>query len=176
MKIHSTAIEGLRVIETDSYGDERGHFERIFCAQALRQAGIEFRVRQSSLSYNKQAGTLRGMHWQRAPRSETKLVYCVRGAVYDVVIDLRPDSASYLKWVGTELNQDNGSALYIPAGCAHGFISLQPETELLYMMDEVFAPECATGLRWNDNAFGIQWPRQPVIIAQKDCDWPDYVA
>ena len=174
MKFSKTAIEGLQIIEQERQTDNRGYFARTFCEQELKQAGINFSICQSSISFNIQKGTLRGMHFQLAPKPEAKIIRCTRGAVFDVAVDLRKNSSSYLKWVSTELSEENGRAFYIPVGCAHGFITLLPNTELLYMMDVEYYATSAGGVRWNDKAFGIKWPSEPTLMSDKDAVWPDY--
>lgn len=174
MRFHPTEIDGLLLIEPERRSDDRGYFARTFCEHELQQQGITFPVRQSSVSFNTQQGTLRGMHFQLQPKPEAKIVRCVKGSAFDVVVDLRKNSSSYLKWVGQELSEKNGSSFYIPVGCAHGFITLQPETEMLYMMDIEYDAAASGGVRWDDKAFSIQWPATPSLMSEKDATWPDY--
>ena len=175
MRFVKTYIEGLLLIEPERHTDNRGYFARSFCEQELKQQGIAFHIRQSSVSFNPHQGTLRGMHFQLHPKPEAKIVRCVRGKAFDVVIDLRKNSSTYLRWVGMELSEKNGSSFYIPIGCAHGFLTLQPDTEMLYMMDMDYDAASSGGVRWDDKAFGIKWPSQPTLMSDKDASWPDYV-
>lgn len=169
-----TKLEGAFVVELDRRADLRGFFARTFCALEFEAHGLNPRIAQCNLSYNKRRRTLRGMHWQVPPSTEVKLVRATRGAVYDVIVDLRPDSATYLQHVGVELTSDNGRMLYIPEGFAHGFQSLEDETEVTYQMSEFYAPEQARGARWNDPAFGIAWPLPDPIMNDRDRTWPDF--
>ena len=175
MHFSKTDIEGLLLIKPERNKDNRGYFARTFCEQELRQEGIIFPIRQSSVSFNVQQGTLRGIHYQLHPKPEAKIVRCVRGSAFDVVVDLRKNSNTYLHWVGQELSEKNGYSFYIPVGCAHGFMTLQPDTEMFYMMDMEYDAACSGGVRWNDKAFGIQWPATPSVMSEKDASWPDYV-
>ena len=152
--------------------DERGYFARTFCQKEFEEHGIDFDSVQCNVSFNKQAGTLRGMHFLRKPAVESKLVRCVRGAFYDVIVDLHPESPTYLQSFGIELSQDNLKALYVPGNFAHGFLTLEDDTEISYMMNEFYAPECDAGLRFDDPALGIKWPIPPKVISEKDQNWP----
>jgi dTDP-4-dehydrorhamnose 3,5-epimerase len=174
MRISETDIPGLLLLETEVLRDERGYFARIFDEAELTARGIAFATRQSSLSFNARRGTLRGLHYQIAPAAETKLVRCLRGAVFDVAVDLRPQSGTFTRWHGCELSGDNMHALLIPPGCAHGFVTLADKSELLYQIDTPYAPELARGVRWNDPAFAIAWPLQPAVIAPRDAAYPDF--
>lgn len=172
MIFHKTKIEGLYVIEPEFKVDERGYFGRIFCMEELKKAGLDFNLAQASLSFNKKKGTIRGMHFQKEPKAEDKIVQCVRGAIYDVAVDLRPDSATYGKWVAEELNEDNKKMFYIPKGFAHGFQTITDDCLVQYLMSEFYSPEHASGVRWNDPFFGITWPIKNPILSKKDMEWP----
>lgn len=174
MRFENTPVEGLLAVSTGAQADARGHFARVFCEIEMAEAGHAFHVVQSSISANSKKSTLRGLHYQSDAAPETKLVRCVRGAVWDVVVDLRPSSVSYLKWYGAELSGDNLTALLIPPGCAHGFMTLTDNAEVLYMMDQAYVPDTACGVRWNDAAFAIQWPGQPAVISERDATYPDF--
>jgi dTDP-4-dehydrorhamnose 3,5-epimerase len=170
-----TAIPGLVEILPERATDDRGAFLRSFCAAEFAAAGIAFNPVQSSLSENLRRHTLRGMHWQAAPAAERKLVRCVRGAVHDVVLDLRP-GPGFGAHLGVALSAASGHALLVPAGCAHGFLTLTDDAALDYMMDVPFAPALARGLRWDDPRFAIPWPAAPVVISARDAAWPDFDA
>lgn len=156
--------------------DERGFFARTFCVQELAAHGLEPGVVQRSISYNKVRGTLRGMHYQIAPHEETKLVSCLRGAVFDVVLDLRPTSPTYRRWAGVNLTADGFEALYVPKGCGHGFVTLTDDAVVHYEISEFHHPECARGVRFDDPAFDIGWPLPPVVINQRDRGYADFTA
>lgn len=168
LKFLPLPLSGAFVVEPEPIADERGLFARTFCAQEFAAHGLNPQLVQCSLSFNKSKGTLRGMHYQVKPHEEDKLVRCTRGAIYDVILDLRPDSPTFKRWTGIELSAVNRKALYIPAGFAHGFLTLQDETELFYQMSEFFFPECAVGVRWDDTAFDIKWPESVVVISVRD--------
>jgi dTDP-4-dehydrorhamnose 3,5-epimerase len=168
MTVRETPIRGAFVIETDAATDERGEFVRLLCVRDLEGAGLEARFVQSSLSCNRQRGTLRGLHFQAAPRQEVKLVGCVRGSAFDVMVDLRPDSASYLGHFASVLSAANRLMHYIPKGVAHGFQALTDDTELLYFISEVYDPALARGIRWNDERIGIRWPLAPSVMSARD--------
>jgi dTDP-4-dehydrorhamnose 3,5-epimerase len=174
MLVRETAIQGVFVIEPERREDERGFFARTFCAAELAQWRLVDRFRQSSVSYNVRRGTVRGMHFSRAPHEETKIVRCTSGAIFDVVVDLRPDSPTRLKWVGVPLTAENRHALYIPHGFAHGFQALHDNTEVLYMIDNDYVPGAAAGLRWNDPAIGVRWPEPITVISQRDLTFADW--
>lgn len=151
-------LPGTFILEPERHHDDRGYFARTFCADELAARGLDTRIAQCSVSWNRRAGTLRGMHYQIAPHEETKLVRCTRGAIYDVVLDLRPSSRAFRTWRAVELSAVNGWSLYIPAGVAHGFQTLADDTEVLYQMSTSVRPDAARGVRWDDPAFGIAWP------------------
>lgn len=163
-----TSLQGAYVIEAERVEDERGFFARTWCQHEFQARGLNMVIVQCSISFNQSKGTLRGMHYQSAPKAEAKLVRCTRGAIYDVIVDLRPDSATFKKWTASELTADNHRMLYIPEGLAHGFQTLQDETEVFYQMSEFYAPECARGFRWDDPAFAIDWPRPMSAISDRD--------
>lgn len=166
-----TKLEGVFIIDLESRTDERGFFARTFCMREFEDSGLNPNVVQCNLSFNLKKGTLRGMHYQIAPSTETKLVRCVRGAIYDVIIDLRPTSPTYLAHIGVELTAENRRSLYIPDQIAHGFQTLMDETEVIYQMGDFYAPEYACGYRYDDPAFGIEWPLPVSVISDKDREW-----
>jgi dTDP-4-dehydrorhamnose 3,5-epimerase len=174
MRFVPTNLAGALVVETEPREDERGLFARAYCRDEFAARGLVTAWAQCNLSFNRRKGTLRGMHWQADPHPEVKLVRCTRGAAYDVIVDLRPDSPTYRQWVGVELTADNRKAVYIPAGFAHGFQTLADDTELFYQMSEFYHPESARGARWDDPALGIQWPAcEHRVIAPRDFAFPD---
>ncbi len=171
-----TAVQGAYAITPEFQRDIRGGFARLWDAQEFAAQGLETTVVQCSLSTNARRGTLRGMHYQVAPFEEVKLVRCTRGAIHDVVIDLRPDSSTYLRHVAVELTAENRVAVYVPTGCAHGFQTLTDDTEVWYQISAPFSAEHARGVRWNDPAFKIRWPiTPPAVILERDAAYPDYV-
>lgn len=174
MKADPTRLPGVFVIRSEHSEDERGVFYRTFCEESFRTAGLVPPVLQSSLSINRQRHCLRGMHYQKSPGDETKLVRCVAGSIFDVALDLRPTSPTHCQWFGIELSATNGLALYIPPGCAHGFLTLEADSHVLYQMDAPYRPNLAAGVRWNDPAFAIDWPARPEILSTRDRDYPDY--
>ncbi len=176
MILEPTPLPGLMLVRQQRHGDARGFFARTFCAQAFAAAGHPFSPVQMSTSFSARALTLRGMHWQAPPHGETKLVRVTRGAVFDVAVDLRSGSPTLGRWHGVHLDAEGGDAFLIPAGFAHGLLTLADETEVLYAMDVPFVAEAARGARWNDTAFGIAWPATPAVIAPKDAAWPDWTA
>jgi dTDP-4-dehydrorhamnose 3,5-epimerase len=171
-----TPLAGAYVIETESIPDERGFFARTFCRNQFTAQGLNPNLAQCNISFNKLRGTLRGMHYQKSPYQETKLVRCTQGAIYDVIIDLRRDSTTFTRWFGIELNTDNRKAIYVPEGFAHGFISLKDNTEVLYQMSEFFNGEYAAGVRWDDPMFSIQWPIEVMVISERDLAYLDFIA
>jgi dTDP-4-dehydrorhamnose 3,5-epimerase len=175
MRIEPAAVAGVMLVSVEPHVDDRGLFARTYDAATFAAAGLPVNWPQCNVSWNRSRGTLRGMHYQRAPFGEPKLVRCTAGRVFDVAIDLRPGSPTYCRWVGVELSRERRNALLIPAGCAHGFLTLDDEAEVFYMMGEVFHPEAAAGVRWNDPAFGIEWPLAPTTMADRDASWPDFV-
>jgi dTDP-4-dehydrorhamnose 3,5-epimerase len=171
----AASLPGAYVIELEPHRDSRGFFARTWCRREFEEHGLDADLAQCSMSYNARRGTLRGLHWQAAPKEEAKLVRCTTGAIYDVIIDLRPESPTYLKHFGVELTQGDRRALYIPRGFAHGLQTLTDETEVFYQISEFFAPEHARGIRWNDPAFGIEWPIPDPIILDRDNSYPDFL-
>ncbi len=174
MRFLPTAIAGVTVVETEPHTDDRGAFARLHCPEEFAAAGHRFQPAQTSLSRNPAAGTLRGMHHQPAPHAETKLVRAVRGAIFDVAIDLRPGSPTYRQWTAAELSAGNGRALLIGEGIAHGFLTLEPDTDVLYQISPAFQPGHEAGVRWDDPAFAIAWPRPPALISARDAAYPDH--
>jgi dTDP-4-dehydrorhamnose 3,5-epimerase len=165
-------LAGVYVIEIERLADERGFFARSFCAEEFAARGLEAPMHQCSVSYNARAGTLRGMHCQIAPHEEHKLVRCTAGAIYDVVVDIRESSPTYRRWFATELTAANRRSLFIPPGFAHGFLSLADHSEVYYMISAPHAPQSSRGFRWNDPAFGIEWPQPPEVISARDASYP----
>ena len=176
MIIRSTDIDGLKIIDIDRIDDNRGFFARSFCKDEFLKNNLENEIVQCNISQNVHKGTLRGMHYQLHPHEEVKMVRCTQGAIFDVVIDLRKESATYLMWRGFDLCADDYRMLYIPKGCAHGFQTLEDSSDVQYMVTEAYHPDFYQGVRWNDNVFGIQWPIVSPIISEKDQNYPDYRA
>ena len=170
-----TELPGVFLIEPERHEDERGFFAQTWTARDFAARGLEARVVESNLSYTRRRATLRGMHFQRAPRAQAKLVRCTAGSVYDVAVDLRTDSPAFRRWVGAELTARNRLALFVPAGFAHGYLTLEDDTEVLYQVSDVYAPEHSGGVRWDDPAFGIRWPDVgPLVINERDRTYPDF--
>jgi dTDP-4-dehydrorhamnose 3,5-epimerase len=174
MKIERTVLPSVMLVAIEPHSDQRGLFARTFDDDAFAAAGLTISWRQCNTSWNRQRGTLRGMHFQLSPFEEPKLVRCTRGRVFDVAIDLRRDSSTFRRWIGIELSYERRNALFIPGGCAHGFLTLEDDCEVFYMMGEVFVPEAAAGVRWNDPAFAIAWPFEPATMSERDANWPDF--
>ena len=174
MEFIRTEVAGVFVVVADALTDERGVFARTFDAAEFGAAGLPTVWPQCNTSSNRRRGTLRGMHFQAEPRPDTKLVRCTRGRIFDVVVDVRRESQTCGSWFGVELSHDRRNALFIPAGCAHGFITLVDDCEIFYMMGEIYVPELARGVRWNDTAFGIKWPFEPVVMSERDASYPDF--
>jgi dTDP-4-dehydrorhamnose 3,5-epimerase len=172
MRFIETPLPGAWVIEPIAYEDERGHNVRAFCKKTMEAYGITTQVVQCNSVGSAKAGTLRGMHFQRHPYEEAKLVRCVRGALYDVVIDLRPDSPTYQRYYGVELTADNMKMIFVPKGFAHGLLTLKDDTEVYYMVSEYYTPGYEGGIRFDDPAIGIQWPGEVKVISEKDRSWP----
>ncbi len=169
-----TPIPGAFLIDLEKRGDDRGFFARAFCEKEFAAHQLVTRFVQVNNSLSAQKGTLRGMHYQLAPRAETKLVRCIRGALYDLILDLRPGSATFGKSCGAELSADNRRMMYVPKGFGHGFITMTDDTEAFYFVDEFYAPECERGLRWNDPRFSLAWPLAPVVLSDKDANQRDF--
>lgn len=174
MKFSALSLKGAFLIELERFEDERGFFARSWSREEFEAAGLDGSLAQCSVSFNKKKSTLRGMHYQVKPYEESKLVRCTMGAIYDVIIDLRPDSATFKKWHGVELNAENHKALYIPKSFAHGYVTLKDSSEVFYQISELYHPECAKGVRWEDPAFGIKWPAGKKMINARDSGYPDF--
>jgi dTDP-4-dehydrorhamnose 3,5-epimerase len=175
MRFTETALAGVVVVEIEPHADDRGHFARTFCREEFARAGLPVDFPQCNLSFNARRGTLRGMHWQADPHPEGKLVRCTRGAIRDVLVDIRPESPTFRRWVAVELTEDNATAVFVPPGYAHGFQTLVDRSEVLYHMTEVYHPGLARGARWNDPAFGIDWLIADPILSPRDAAYPDLV-
>ncbi|MEX2156218.1 MAG: dTDP-4-dehydrorhamnose 3,5-epimerase [Gemmatimonadales bacterium] len=167
-------LAGAMLVDLERHADERGFFARTWCQQEFRSAGLSDRLVQASISHNRCRGTLRGMHYQEPPHAEEKLVRCTHGAIWDVIIDLRPASPTYLRHLGVELCADTGRALFIPTGFAHGFQTLRDDSQVFYQMSHFYAPAAARGIRWNDPRFGIEWPATPPLLHPRDGAYPDF--
>ncbi len=169
----ASSLEGVVVVTPEARQDDRGWFARTFCYSEFLERGLNPVIEQCSVSFNLHARTLRGMHYQASPHEECKLVRCPRGAIYDVVVDLRSKSPTYLEWFGVELTEANALALYIPEGVAHGFLTVVDNTEVLYQMSTSYVPSAAKGVRWDDPAFAVVWPEQPQHLSDRDRLYPD---
>lgn len=174
MEFSKTSLKDALIIEPKRLEDERGFYARGLCQKEFADQGLVLNIVQSNISFTHKKATLRGMHYQQAPHQEVKIVRCTRGAIYDVIIDMRTESPTFKQWLGVELTEDNRKTLYIPGGFAQGFITLRDNTEVSYSVNEYYHPEVETGLRFNDPAFGIEWPITPEIMTDKDKSWPDY--
>jgi dTDP-4-dehydrorhamnose 3,5-epimerase len=174
VKFRETKLAGAFVVEPERVVDERGFFARSYCRREFERLDLESGFVQSSISYNEARGILRGMHYQVAPHEEAKLVRCTRGAIHDVIVDLRPGSTTFNQWVGMELSAENRLTLYVPRGFAHGFVTLEPQTELAYQISAFYEPGSAVGFRWDDPAFGIEWPVAQPIVSERDAAFPDF--
>ena len=174
MKFVETGLSGAFLIEPERLSDERGFFARTWCREEFAAHGLDPSLVQCNISFNRKKGTLRGMHFQTRPHEEAKVVRCTQGNIYDVMVDLRPESGTFKQWFGAELSAENRLSLYIPAGFAHGFLTLSDDAEVLYLMSEFFHPECASGVRWNDPAFSIAWPGKVSVISDRDASYPDF--
>jgi dTDP-4-dehydrorhamnose 3,5-epimerase len=175
MKFVETRLKNAFIVEAERFEDERGYFARNWTHREFEAAGLDTRLVECNTSFNRRKGTLRGMHYQEAPHEQVKLVRCIRGAIYDVIIDLRPASTSFKQWLAVELSADNARMLYVPVGFAHGFQTLADDTEVAYQMSSYFEPESGRGIRWNDPAFGIEWPETDQrIMISRDREYPDF--
>lgn len=172
MLFEGVSVKGAFIIEPERRMDERGFFARMYCERELAERGLAGGICQINTGFSQRAGTLRGLHYQAPPHAEVKVVRCVRGAAYDVVIDLRPDSSTFKKWFGVELTADNGRLLYAPEGTAHGYLTLTNDTELIYMTSKSYAPNETRGVRFNDPVFNIVWPAEVSVISKADLSWP----
>jgi dTDP-4-dehydrorhamnose 3,5-epimerase len=174
MKFLETKLSGVFEIHPELIHDERGFFARSWCQKEFASRGLNSRLVQCNISGSLRKGTLRGMHYQVTPNAETKLIRCTRGSIFDVALDLRPESPTFKRWTSAVLTAGNHSMLYIPEGCAHGFLTLEANCEVFYQMSEFYHPESARGVRWNDPAFGIEWPEKAEILATRDASYPDF--
>ena len=172
MRFVPTKLPGVFVVEPERLADDRGHFARTWCVREFAARGLETKLVQCSTSYNRRRGTLRGMHYQAAPHEAVKLVRCTRGSVFDLFVDLRPESPSYGRWFGTTLSAENGRMLFVPPVCAHGYQSLEDNSEILYMASAMYAPKAVRGLRYDDATVAIQWPLPPQAVSDQDKAWP----
>jgi dTDP-4-dehydrorhamnose 3,5-epimerase len=175
MKFTPTKIPGAYLIEIEPITDDRGFFARSFCTDEFQQHGLNFNFVQCNVSFTSQRGTIRGMHYQVSPNNETKLVRCTKGAIYDVILDLRVESPTFKQWITAELTADNHQMFYIPSGCAHGFQTLTTDTEVFYQMDGIYVADAAKGVRWNDPAFSIEMPLAMSVINDRDLTYPDFI-
>ena len=176
MTFLETSVPGVLLVEIVAHEDDRGFFARTWCREEFRTHGLNPRLEQCSVSFNRARGTLRGMHYQVAPYEEAKLVRCTAGAIYDVVIDLRRASPTFGRWTAAELTALNRRMLYVPEGCAHGFLTLEDATEVFYQISEVYRPEASRGVRWDDPAFSIKWPADVCTMSERDRQYPDFQA
>lgn len=174
MKFHASPLEGVLLVEQERHGDSRGFFARSFCEHEFEEAGIESRFVQINNSLSSRRATLRGFHYQLPPAAEVKVVRCVRGALWDVVADLRPASPTFGRWFAAELNAENRLMMIVPRGCAHAFLTLTDDVEVFYLVSDAYAPALERGLRWNDPWLSVDWPLQPAEISAKDAAWPDF--
>ena len=174
MKFSPTPLEGACVVDIEKIEDSRGFFARGWCENEFRSAGLPTRIAQANLSFNTTKGTLRGMHWQNPPHAEAKLVRCTKGAIFDVIVDLRPNSVTYRKWFGVELSADNRRMLLVPENFAHGFQTLTADSEIFYQVSEFYAPKFEMGARFDDPEFSIEWPLEITEISDKDASWPNF--
>jgi dTDP-4-dehydrorhamnose 3,5-epimerase len=174
MIFRDTAIAGVCVIEPERFEDDRGFFARTWDPDEFGEHGLNPELAQCSISYNRARGTLRGLHYQAAPHEEAKLVRCTAGAIFDVAADLRPDSSTFRGWFGVELSAENRLALYVPEGCAHGFLTLAEDSEVHYQISQAYVPEAGRGVRWNDPAFAIRWPAEVILMNERDASYEDF--
>jgi len=174
MKFYEQKIKGVWLIESEPFKDHRGMFFRHFCQKEFKSKGLESKILQTNVSKNNKKYTLRGMHYQLKPFGEHKTMLCVSGVIYDIIVDLRPDSETFLKWISVELEAQSPVSLHIPVGCANGYLTLKDDTTILYYMSEFYSPEAYRGFRYNDKLFDFKWPGEPVIISDKDRTYPDF--
>jgi dTDP-4-dehydrorhamnose 3,5-epimerase len=175
VKITPTEIEGALLAEVEPRADDRGLFARVWCSDEFARAGVEIDFVQANTGFSHEVGTIRGLHFQRAPHAEWKLIRCTAGAVFDVALDLRPDSDTYLQWFGAELSAENRSSLLIPPGCAHGYQTLAAESELMYLTSQRYSAEASSGVRFDDPSFSISWPLEPGPMSAADRSWADWL-
>ena len=174
MRFTPTPVAGAFIVDLEQRQDERGFFARVWCQKELEAHGLSARFVQCNSSFSRQRGTMRGLHYQTAPYGEAKLVGCIRGRIFDVVVDTRPDSATYLQAYGAELTEQNRSMMYVPEGCAHGYLTLADDCEVVYPVTEFYHPAAEAGLRWNDPIVTVEWPERPLIVSLTDLAWPIY--
>lgn len=174
MKFNETPLQGAFTIDLQPFGDERGFFSRLFCAKEFAEHGIDPTVVQANDSRSALKGTLRGLHYQLAPMEETKLVRCINGSVFDVIVDIRPSSPTFKQWFGAELSATNRRMMFVPKGFAHGFLTLTDDAEVIYLVSQYYSKELERGLRWNDPAFNIHWPITPIVVSERDSSHPDF--
>ena len=174
MRLRELDIAGVFLVEPERHEDERGFFARTWCRNEFKAAGLDAAAAQCGVAHNRRKHTLRGMHYQADPHAETKLVRCTAGAVWDVAVDLRPDSPTFKKWAAAELSAENRHALYVPKGFAHGYLTLTDDAEVTYMMSDFYEPAAGRGVRWDDPAFAIDWPAPPALINDRDATYPDF--
>lgn len=174
MRFSPLAVSGARLVEAEPHVDDRGSFARAWCRREFAEAGLDVDFVQANVARSRAAGTLRGLHWQEEPHAEAKLVRCTRGAVYDVIADVRPESPTFLEWSGVELEAGDARQVFVPAGCAHGYQALREGTEIFYMVSAFYAPESERGIRWDDPAFEVEWPTAPTEVSDKDRSWPAF--
>lgn len=167
-----TALPGAFLIDLERVGDDRGFFARALCAEEFAEHGLKMDIVQANVSYSADPGTLRGLHYQEAPHAEVKMIRCIRGRIFDVMVDVRPDSSTYLQWVGVELSDENRRMAYVPEGFAHGFLTLTDDCEVFYPVTAAYTPEAERGLRYDDPALGIEWPSEVRVVSEKDRAWP----
>lgn len=172
MRFIPAPIPGVTLIELEPIADERGFFARAWCAEEFEREGLDPRVAQANLAFSPRQGTLRGLHYQNTPDLEAKVVRCVRGRIWDVIVDLRPGSASFRRWHGVELDASRRQAVYVPPLCAHGYLTLEPDCEVWYQATTPYAPDSALGIRWSDPAIGIEWPAPVTVVGERDRTWP----
>jgi len=175
MKFKKTKLEGTYVIELEKQEDERGFFARVWDKKQFQNMGLSYEIQQCSISFNKKKGTMRGMHYQEPPYEEVKLVRCTKGKIFDVIIDLRKNSTTFKKWISVELSAENHKIIYVPEGFAHGFQTLEDNTEVFYQMSQFYNPDSARGVKWDDKAFNIKWPLKPTLLSEKDQSYEDFL-
>jgi dTDP-4-dehydrorhamnose 3,5-epimerase len=175
MKFYKQEFEGVWLVEAEPIVDNRGVFRRHFCQREFHEFGLGINIAQTNISENKNKYTLRGFHYQRPPHGEDKIITCLNGAIYNVIIDLRPDSKTFLKWMYIELKAEDFFSIYIPSGCANSFLTLKDSTTILYYMSEFYAPGSYAGIRYNDPLFSVKWPAEPLVISERDIEFPDFV-
>jgi dTDP-4-dehydrorhamnose 3,5-epimerase len=175
MNFAETELKGAYLVSLQKIEDERGFFARAWCQHEFEEHGLKTNLAQANVSFSKQQGTLRGLHFQRAPYQEAKLIRCTRGSIYDVIVDLRPESPTFKRWFGVELKAGDYKMLYVPEGFAQGLLTLEDNTEIMYPTTEFYTPEAESGVRFDDPAFAIVWPQAVKIVSDKDRSWPDFV-